>query len=122
VINGAAVDASGDEAWPFFLMQEGAVVRTADGELDPATSLLEYRFGLQSGAGTHLYYGAATLSEAVEREDGSTLYRFEGTFNLSEATASAAGLPSRGTVAATIEVWQDGTIYGGSLLLDDIPA
>jgi RNA polymerase sigma-70 factor (ECF subfamily) len=122
VINGAALDASGDEAWPFFLMQEGAVVRTAGGELDPATSLLEYRFGLQSGAGTHLYYGAATLTEAVEREDGSTLYRFEGTFNLSEATASAAGLPSRGTVAATIEVWQDGTIYGGSLSLDEIPA
>jgi hypothetical protein len=120
VVNGAAVDAAGEVTWPFYLLQEGSIVRLPNGEIDPAASLLEYRFGLESGAGTHLYYGAAALTEAVTNDDGSTLYRFEGTFNLMEPETAAPGLPSQGSVTATIGVWQDGTIFVGSLSLQEI--
>jgi hypothetical protein len=114
VITGAAVDAAGDPTWPFYLLQEGQV-----GPAESGDGTLQYRFGLGSGAGEFLYAGAAGLVEAVEHQDGSTTYRFEGTYSLSRPSNPLAGLPYRGFVAITVSVWEDGTFYGGSFSLTE---
>jgi len=114
VVKGGARDSAGDLTWPFSLQQWG--------EVGPTGSLLEYRFSLKSAGGAHLYGGLATLAETAENEDGSTTYRFEGTFNLMNPQSPVAGLPGRGFVSATLRVWADGTIYGGSLTLSDVSA
>jgi hypothetical protein len=114
VVRGGAQDASGELTWPFSLQQWG--------EMRPSGGQLEYRFGLTSGAGVHLYGGAAVLAETVTNKNNSTKYRFEGTFDLMNPQAPAVGLPSRGFVSATIGVWADGSIYVGSFTLTDAPA
>jgi RNA polymerase sigma-70 factor (ECF subfamily) len=110
-VKGGALDAVGDPTWPFWLLQEGKV----EGSL----GTLAFRFGLSSSAGTFLYGGEAALAEAVEREDGSTSYTFAGTFDLLNPQQPVAGLPWRGTLTATVDVWVNGTIYGGSFFLSD---
>jgi hypothetical protein len=70
----------------------------------------------------HLYGGAAVLAETITNEDGSTVYRFDGTFSLTNPQSPAVGLPSRGFVTTTLRVWADGTIYAGSLTLTDATA
>ena len=62
------------------------------------------------------------LAEATASDNGAIEYRFEGTFDLTHPKDPVAGLPSRGFVSATIRVWPDGTIYGGSIALEDVPA
>jgi RNA polymerase sigma-70 factor (ECF subfamily) len=114
VITGAAVDAVGDPTWPFYLLQEAQVGPSVAGG-----GSLEYRFGLGSGAGEFLYGGAAGLVETVEHENGSTTYRFEGTYSLSSPSTPLAGLPFRGFVAASVSVWEDGTFYAGSFSLTE---
>jgi RNA polymerase sigma-70 factor (ECF subfamily) len=108
-IRGGARDSGGDLTWPFVLQQWGIV--------GPDGGSVEYRLTLTSSAGLFLYYGSAILVERVENADGSTTYRFEGTFGLLDAGAPAPGLPSRGFVSATVGVWQDGTIHTGSFSL-----
>jgi hypothetical protein len=113
VITGGAVDAVGDPTWPFHLIQNGAV--QADG------GELLLRFGLTSVVG-HLYEGTADLVDTIEHEGGSTTYRFEGSYALITPDVPLAGLPWRGTVTATIGVWADGTIFTGSLALQELVA
>jgi RNA polymerase sigma-70 factor, ECF subfamily len=113
-IRGGARDAVGDLTWPFALQQWG--------EIRPSGGRLEYRLMLSSGSGKYLYGGTAALAEVTEIPDGGTVYRFEGTFDLTKASQPVAGLPWRGFVSATIRVWSDGTIYGGSLALEDASA
>ena len=111
VIQGGARDASGDQTWPFSLQQWG--------EVGPSAGRVDYRFRLTSAAGVFLYYGSGSLAETTQNEDGSTMYRFEGTYDLLSSQAVAPGLPSRGFGSLTIGVWQDGTIYTGSFALQD---
>jgi hypothetical protein len=111
VIRGGASDAGGDVAWPFSLQQWGDV-GTTDGRID-------YRFRLTSSTGVFLYYGSGVLAETTQNEDGSAMYRFEGTFELLMNKTVIPGLPSRGFVSLTIGVWQDGTIYTGSFAVHD---
>jgi hypothetical protein len=113
-VRGAARDASGDPSWLFSLSQWGDV-SGADGRI-------EYRFRLTSAAGVFLYYGSGTLAQVTSAEDGSSAFRFEGTFELLTPQVAAPGLPTRGFASATIGVWQDGTIYTGSFALDDAGA
>lgn len=111
-IRGGASDSEGDLAWPFSLLQWGQV--------GPEGGRIEYRFGLTSVAGLFRYQGVGSLAETVRNEDGSALYRFEGTFELVDSSAAPApGLPIRGFVSIRIGVWQDGTIYVGSFTLQD---
>lgn len=113
VVHGGVVDASGEATWPFWLVQEAHV-----GPDLPAGGTFGYRFGLSSGvAGGFLYGGVASLAETIEHEDGSTTYRFEGTFDLVGIQIPPAGIPYRGFVSATMSVWADGTIYDGSFSL-----
>jgi hypothetical protein len=114
VIRGAAADAGGDPAWPFSLQQWGEV-RGTEGRID-------LRFRLESGAGDFLYAGQAALAEVVELDTGAVLYRFEGTYDLTSGAQTVPGLPLRGFVSLTIAVWDDGTIYTGSLALSDVQA
>jgi hypothetical protein len=111
VIRGAAADADGDPAWPFSLLQWGDV-GADDGRLD-------IRLTLSSIDGDFLYAGQGVFVEAVDLGDGAVQYRFDGTFNLSAPDEPAPGLPARGFFVATLSVWQDGTIYAGSLSLSD---
>jgi hypothetical protein len=90
--------------------------------MGPLDGRLDYRIGITSAAGVHLYGGAAVLAETVTDDDGSRVYRFEGTFSLTDPQSPAVGLPERGFVTATLGVWSDGTIYVGSLTLTDAPA
>jgi len=113
-IRGAALDASGDAAWAYSISQWGDV-SGPDGRIG-------YRFRLTSAVGTFLYYGSGTLAEVVASDDGSTTYRFEGTFELLTPQVAAPGLPTRGFASATLGVWQDGTIYTGSFALEDAGA
>jgi hypothetical protein len=113
VITGGAIDAVGDPSWPFHLIQNGAV--QADG------GELLLRFGLTSVVG-HLYGGEADLVDTIEHEDGSTTYRFEGSYALITPEVPLAGLPWRGTLTATLGVWADGTIFTGSLALQELVA
>jgi RNA polymerase sigma-70 factor (ECF subfamily) len=114
VVKGGVRDAAGDLTWPFYLQQWG--------EMGPFDGRLDYRIGITSAAGVHLYGGAAVLAETVTDADGSRVYRFEGTFSLTDPQSPAVGLPGRGFVTATLGVWSDGTIYVGSLILTDAPA
>ena len=111
---GGVRDAAGDMAWPFSLQQWG--------EVDGPDGSLGFRLTLSSIAGDFLYSGAATLAEATVSDDGAIEYRFEGTFDLTHPQDPVAGLPARGFLSATIRVWPDGTIYGGSVALEDVPA
>ncbi len=111
LINGGALDSNGDVTWPFYLVEDGVV--GADG------GSLEYRFGLSSAGGDFLYGGVASLTETTTADDGSVTYRFDGTFDLLNASSPVAGLPWRGFTTITVRVWVDGTIYGGSLTVDD---
>ncbi|MGH9026400.1 MAG: hypothetical protein ACRDWD_09855, partial [Acidimicrobiia bacterium] len=114
VIRGAARDSAGDLTWPISLQQWG--------EIGPDGGVLEYRFRLSSIQGPHLYWGRAVLAETITHENGSTVYRFEGTFGPSNPSmVPATGLPHRGFVSATVGVWQEGTIYVGSVSLQDAP-
>ena len=108
-IRGGARDADGDLTWPFLLQQWGQV-GLEGGSVD-------YRLTITSSAGLFLYYGSAVLAERVVNPDGSTTYRFEGTFGLLDPDVPAPGLPWRGFVSATVGVWQDGTIHTGSFSL-----
>ncbi len=112
VVTGGARDSNGDPTWPFYLIQNGQV--------GPEGGSLEYRFNLSSAGGEFLYGGAAALAETTAAEDGSVLYRFEGTFDLLSPTSPFAGLPWRGAVSVTIGVWADGTIYTGAYTLTDL--
>jgi RNA polymerase sigma factor (sigma-70 family) len=111
VIRGGAGEAGGDIAWPFSLQQWGQV--------GPLEGQIDYRFRLTSSAGVFLYYGSGVLAEMTPGDDGSTMYRFEGTFDLVTTRTVSPGLPSRGFASITMGVWQDGTIYAGSLALQD---
>ena len=107
-------DSEGDLTWPFSLLLWGEV-RSEAGQVD-------FRLTLTSGAGNYLYGGSGILAEVSELEDGAAEYRFEGTFERTNGRQPVAGLPSRGFVSATLRVWPDGTIYAGSLALEDVPA
>ena len=111
VVRGGAGDAGGDVAWPFSLQQWGRI-GASEGQID-------YHFRLTSSAGVFLYYGSGVLAETVQNDDGSAMYRFEGTFDLMTTQTVSPGLPSRGFTSITMGVWQDGTIYVGSLALQD---
>jgi RNA polymerase sigma-70 factor (ECF subfamily) len=112
IIAGGALDGDGDPTWPFYLVQEGSI--------GPDGGSVEYRLNLTSAAGDFLYHGAAALAETTVADDGSTLYRFEGTFDLLNPTTPYAGLPWRGSVSITLGVWADGTVYTGSFALTDL--
>ena len=111
-VSGGAFDAEGDVTWPFSLQQWGTIRRDGSG-------VVEYRFRLTSAAGTFLYYGSGTLAETMAGDEGSTSYRFEGTFELMAPQVAAPGLPSRGFASVTVGVWQDGSLYTGSFHLED---
>jgi hypothetical protein len=113
-VSGAAHDVSGDASWLFSLQQWG--------DVSGAAGHIEYRFRLTSVAGVFLYYGSGALAEVTPADDGSSTFRFEGTFELLNPKVAAPGLPTRGFASATIGVWQDGTIYTGSFALDDAGA
>jgi RNA polymerase sigma-70 factor, ECF subfamily len=113
-IRGGTRDSEGDLTWPFSLLLWGEV-RSEAGQVD-------FRLTLTSGAGNYLYGGSGILAEVSELEDGAAEYRFDGTFERSNGRQAVAGLPSRGFVSAMLRVWPDGTIYAGSLALEDVPA
>jgi RNA polymerase sigma-70 factor (ECF subfamily) len=113
-IRGGTRDSAGDLTWPFSLLLWGEV-RSEAGQVD-------FRLTLTSGAGNYLYRGSGILAEVSELEDGAAEYRFDGTFERTNGRQPVAGLPSRGFVSATLRVWPDGTIYAGSLALEDVPA
>jgi RNA polymerase sigma-70 factor (ECF subfamily) len=111
-IRGPASDSVGDPTWPFSLQQWGVV--------GPEGGQLDLRLRVLSIAGPHSYMGNAVLVETIDNEDGSTLYRFEGSFRLSNPELPATGLPGvQGFFSATVSVWQDGTVYAGSLTLSE---
>ncbi len=111
VLSGGASDAAGDVAWSYALQHWG--------EVAPEGGKIDYRLTLISGAGTYLYGGSAILAETTELESGAIVYRFEGTFDLVNHRQPVAGLPWRGFVSATVGVWPDGSIFTGSLALED---
>jgi RNA polymerase sigma-70 factor, ECF subfamily len=113
-LRGGALDAEGDVTWPFALLQWG--------DVDGSTGSLDFRFTLDSGSGRYLYAGTASLAKSSQDAQGGVIYRFEGTFDLTDGGDLVAGLPSRGFVSTTLSVWPDGTIYGGSFSLQDAEA
>ena len=58
------------------------------------------------------------MAEVAKADGEGTIYRFEGTFELLKGEP-VAGVPQRGFMSATIGMWADGTIYSGSLALED---
>jgi hypothetical protein len=110
-VRGGALDAAGDTTWPFSLQQWG--------EVNSAGGALDFRATLTTGGGRYLYAGSASLAEVTELQGGGTQYRFEGTFDLLNGGQPVAGVPWRGFVSATVLVWEEGTIYGGSLALTE---
>ena len=111
---GGIRDAQGDVTWPFSLQQWGEV-HGSDGHV-------EFRLTLISAAGTYLYAGTGALAEVTQADGEGTAYRFEGTFDLVDQDQPAAGIPWRGFVSTTLRVWSDGTLYAGSLALQDASA
>ena len=111
VIKGGVRDAGGDVTWPFSLQQWGQV--------NPLDGQISYAFRLSSVAGPFLYRGSGSLAETTQNADGSTTYRFEGSFERVAHLEEVPGLPTRGFTSVTIGVWQDGTIFTGSFAVED---
>ncbi len=109
VVEGAIRDAQGDPAWSFHLEFSGRATG--------AEGSLEHRFVLWSLAGPYTYSGQASLASVTVGEDGVVTYAFAGTYALEDGQAPVAGVPTRGTLAATLSVWPDGTLFAGSFSL-----
>jgi RNA polymerase sigma-70 factor (ECF subfamily) len=111
VVAGAALDGAGEPTWGFYLNEWGTI--DADG------GVINFEFSLDSIAGEFRYGGTGTLSAIdVGNEGASTTYRFSGAFEARDGLPPA-GMPIGGGAIATISVWADGTLYGGSLELLD---
>ena len=113
-IRGGVLDAAGDPTWPFSLLQWG--------EVGGGQGHIEFRLTLSSAGGDYLYAGNGTLAEATQTDAGGSIYRFEGTFQLLNGSQAVAGVPVRGFASATLGVWVDGSVYSGSLALEDTSA
>ena len=61
------------------------------------------------------------LAEVAVSGDGGIDVSLRGTFDLMTPSTRPLGSLERGFVSATIRVWPDGTIYGGSIALEDVP-
>ena len=114
VVRGAAYDSAGDPTWPFYLSWAGAV--------GPAGGHLGSEFMLSSVAGMYWYEGAAVVAAVTTNEDGSTTYRFRGTYELRPDQDPVAGIPVSGALSASVGVWADGTLFVGSFALHESPA
>jgi len=79
----------------------------------------ELRLFLDAPAGSYEYRASASLESVNLAQDGSTVYRFTGSYALTRAAPVAAGaiMPHDGSITLTIDFWSDGSLYASGLEL-----
>jgi hypothetical protein len=78
----------------------------------------EFRLLLDAPAGRCGYRASASLESVNLAQDGSAVYRFTGTYDLTSAPVAAqAIMPQHGSITLTLSFWSDGSLYASGLEL-----
>jgi hypothetical protein len=78
----------------------------------------ELRLSLDAPTGSYEYRASASLESVNLAQDGSTVYRFTGSYALTTApVAAGAIMPHEGSITLTIDFWSDSSLYASALEL-----
>jgi RNA polymerase sigma-70 factor (ECF subfamily) len=101
VVQATANDLLGRPSWPVNLQYWSTAAGLATGQLH-----YEFRLGAESGWFT--YRGSARFTSMDTLEDGTTVLRFSGDYQLTAAPGNGQ-VPRQGSVGIELHVWADGT-------------
>jgi RNA polymerase sigma-70 factor (ECF subfamily) len=105
---GAALDADGHNAWIVDVRYSGS---TAPG------GRLDATFTLTGSDGTFSYTAVGLLAQSLSGDDGMTVYRFGGSYVVSDEVAEGVQVPTSGQLGLLLRFSQDRTLAAADFVL-----